>query len=114
MASRPAEMSLMAFARDFRHIDPRSARILLYEAGPRILSTYPEILPLKAERYLENLGVEVFSNAPVTSVDSDGIVVGGQKVPAGTALGSWCRCVSGGQWSGAETDKSGRSWWNRT
>lgn len=48
MASTLAEMSRLALAHDFRHIDPRSARILLYEAGPRILPTYPEVLSLKA------------------------------------------------------------------
>src|SRR6266446_1336891 len=86
MAGTLAEMSRMALAHDFRHIDPRTARILLYEAGPRILPTYPEVLSLKAQRHLESLGVEVFTNARVTSVDSDGILVGGQRVPAGTVL----------------------------
>src|SRR6516164_8865773 len=73
MASTLAEMSRMALAYDFRHIDPRTARILLYEAGPRILPTYPEVLSFKAQRHLESLGVEVLTNAPVTSVDADGI-----------------------------------------
>src|SRR5215469_14787370 len=48
MASTLAEMSRMALAHDFRHIDPRIARILLYEAAPRILPTYPELLSFKA------------------------------------------------------------------
>src|SRR5262249_8760108 len=55
MASTLAEMSRMALARDFRHIDPASARIFLYEAGPRILPTYPENLSTKAQRHLESL-----------------------------------------------------------
>lgn len=109
MASTLAEMSRMALTHDFRHIDPRSARILLYEAGPRILPTYPENLSLKAQRHLESLGVEVFTNARVTSVDSDGIVVGGQKVPAGTVLwGAGVVASPAGRWLGAETDKSGK------
>jgi NADH dehydrogenase len=109
MAGTLAEMSRMALAHDFRHIDPRSARILLYEAGPRILPTYPENLSLKAQRHLESLGVEVFTNARVTSVDSDGIVVGGQKVPAGTVLwGAGVVASPAGRWLGAETDKSGK------
>jgi len=86
MAGTLAEMSRMALAHDFRHIDPRSARILLYEAAPRILPTFPEVLSLKAQRHLESLGVEVFTNTRVTNVDSDGIVVSGEKVPAGTVL----------------------------
>ena len=109
MAGTLAEMSRIALANDFRHIDPKSARILLYEAGPRILPTYPETLSLKAQRHLESLGVEVFTNALVTSVDSNGIVVGGQKVTAGTVLwGAGVVASAAGQWLGAETDKSGK------
>ena len=109
MAGTLAEMSRMALAHDFRHIDPRTARILLYEAAPRILPTYPEVLSLKAQRHLESLGVEVFTNARVTSVDSDGIVVGGQRVPAGTVLwGAGVVASPVGRWLGAETDKFGK------
>ena len=109
MAGTLAEMSRMALAHDFRHIDPRSARILLYEAAPRVLPTYPESLSLKAQRHLESLGVEVFTNARVTNVDSDGIVVGGQKIPAATVLwGAGVVASPVGRWLGAETDKSGK------
>jgi NADH:ubiquinone reductase (H+-translocating) len=109
MASTLAEMSRMALSHDFRHIDPKTARVLLYEAAPRILPTYPEILSLKAQRHLESLGVEVFTNARVTSVDSNGIVVSGQKVPAGTVLwGAGVVASPAGRWLGAETDKSGK------
>src|SRR3989442_7230651 len=110
MASTLAEMSRMALAHDFRHIDPRTARILLYEAGPRILPTYPEVLSLKAQRHLESLGVEVFTNARVTSVDSDGILVSGQRVPAGTVLwGAGVVASPAGRWLGAEIAKSGKN-----
>lgn len=109
MAGTLAEMSRMALAHDFRHIDPRSARILLYEAAPRVLPTFPEILSLKAQRHLESLGVEVFTNTRVTSVDSDGIVVGGQRIPAGTVLwGAGVVASPAGRWLGAATDKSGK------
>ena len=109
MAGTLAEMSRMALAHDFRHIDPRSARILLYEAAPRVLPTYPESLSLKAQRHLESLGVEVFTDARVTNVDSDGIVVGGQKIPAATVLwGAGVVASPVGRWLGAETDKSGK------
>ena len=108
MAGTLGEMSRMALAHDFRHIDPRTARILLYEAAPRILPTYPEVLSLKAQRHLESLGVEVFTNARVTNVDSDGIVVGGQRVPAGTVLwGAGVVASLAAHWLGAEADKSG-------
>ena len=109
MAGTLAEMSRMALAHDFRHIDPRTARILLYEAAPRILPTYPEGLSLKAQRHLERLGVEVFTNTRVTSVDSYGLVVGGERVPAGTVLwGAGVVASPAGRWLGADTDKSGK------
>ena len=56
MAGTLAEMARMALVRDFRHIDPRSARIFLYEAGPRILPSYPEDLSSKARRHLVAIG----------------------------------------------------------
>jgi NADH:ubiquinone reductase (H+-translocating) len=109
MASTLAELTRMVLPRDFRHIDPRSARILLYEAGPRILPTYPENLSLKAQRHLEKLGVEVFTNARVTDVDANGIVVAGERVATATVLwGAGVVASPVGQWLGAETDKSGK------
>ena len=109
MASTLAEMSRMALAHDFRHIDPTSARILLYEAGARILPTYPEDLSIKAQKHLESLGVEVYTNALVTSVDSEGIVVGGQRIQAGTVLwGAGVVASPAGRWLEAETDRSGK------
>jgi len=109
MASTLAEMARMALAHDFRHIDPPSARILLYEAAPRILPTYPEDLSMKAQRHLESLGVEVYTNARVTNVDSEGIVVGGERVPACTVLwGAGVVASPVGRWLDAETDKFGK------
>ncbi|HEX6773380.1 MAG TPA: NAD(P)/FAD-dependent oxidoreductase [Acidobacteriaceae bacterium] len=109
MAGELAEMSRMELGKDFRHIDPASARILLYEAGPRILPSYPEILSFKAQRHLERLGVEVFTSTPVTNVDADGIVAGGQRIPAATVLwGAGVVASPAGVWLGGETDKSGK------
>jgi len=109
MASTLAEMSRMALAHDFRHIDPTSARILLYEAATRILPTYPEHLSIKAQRHLESLGVEVYANARVTRVDSEGIVVGEQRIQAGTVLwGAGVLASPAGRWLNAETDRSGK------
>lgn len=110
MASTLAEMSRMALARDFRHIDPRSARILLYEAAPRILPTFPEALSAKAQHHLESLGVKVRTNTRVTSVDADGIVADGGRVAAGTVL--WGAGVLGspvGRWLDAALDESGKA-----
>jgi NADH:quinone reductase (non-electrogenic) len=109
MASTLAEMSRMALAHDFHHIDARSARILLYEAAPRVLPSYPEVLSAKAQRHLEQLGVKVCTSTRVTSVDADGIIANGQRVPAATVLWSAGVLASpAGQWINSATDKSGR------
>jgi len=109
MASTLAEMSRMALAHDFRNIDPRSARILLYEAAPRILPTFPESLAAKAQRHLESLGVEVHTNTRVTAVDPGGIVADGKRVPAGTVLwGAGVLASPAGRWLGAAMDRSGK------
>jgi NADH dehydrogenase len=109
MASTLAEMSRMALAHDFRHIDPRSAQILLFEAAPRIVPSFPEDLSAKAQRHLESLGVKVFTNTRVTSVDADGIVADGKRVPAATVLwGAGVLASPAARWLGAATDKSGK------
>jgi NADH dehydrogenase len=109
MASTLAEMSQMALTRDFRHIDPRAAQILLYEAEPRVLPTYPEALSRKAERHLESLGVKVRTSTRVTLVDAEGVVAAGQRVLAGTVLWSaGVQASPAGRWLGAATDKLGR------
>ena len=109
MAGTLAEMSRMALAHDFRNIDPRSARILLYEAAPRILPTFPEALSAKAQRHLESLGVEVYTNTRVTAVDEEGIVANGKRVPASTVLwGAGVLASPAGRWLGAAMDRSGK------
>lgn len=109
MASTLAEMSRMALTRDFRHIDPRAAQILLYEAGPRVLPTYPEQLSTKAQRHLEGLGVKIYTNTPVTRVDAEGIVAGGQRVRAATVLwGAGVLASPAGRWLETATDKLGK------
>jgi NADH dehydrogenase len=109
MASTLAEMSHMALARDFRHIDARAARILLYEAAPRVLPSYPEALSAKAQRHLEQLGVKVYTGTLVTSIDADGVITNGERVPAATVL--WAAGVlasPAGRWINSATDKSGK------
>ena len=109
MASTLAEMSRMALAHDFHHIDARSARILLYEAAPRVLPSYPEVLSAKAQRHLEQLGVKVYTNTRVSSIDAEGIIANGQRLPAATVLWSAGVLASpAGRWIDAATDKSGR------
>jgi len=109
MAGTMAEMARLALARDFRYIDPRSARILLYEAGPRILPSYPESLSRSSQRHLEELGVQVRVHQVVEKVDREGVIVAGSRVRSRTVI--WSAGVTAspaGKWLGAETDRSGR------
>jgi len=107
--SEQQRASIMALAHDFRHIDPRDAQILLYEAAPRVLPSYPEVLSAKAQRHLEQLGVKVYTSTPVTSVDADGIIANGQRIRAATVLWSAGVLASpAGRWINSATDKSGR------
>jgi NADH:ubiquinone reductase (H+-translocating) len=109
MASTLAEMSRMALAHDFRHIDPRSAQILLYEAAPRVLPTFPESLSTRAQQHLESLGVKVFTNTRVTAVDAEGIVANGVRVRASTVLwGAGVLASPAGRWLGASMDRAGK------
>lgn len=109
MAGTMAEMARMALAEDFRHIDPASAHILLFEAEPRILPTYPERLSRQARRYLKQLGVEVRTNARVERVDEHGVIVNGERIASRTVL--WTASVvasPAGRWLGADVDRAGR------
>ena len=82
---------------------------MLYEAAPRILPSFPEVLSARAQRHLESLGVQVFTNTPVSSVDAGGIVANGQRVPAATVLwGAGVLASPAGRWLGAAMDKSGK------
>ncbi|MDB6090153.1 MAG: NAD(P)/FAD-dependent oxidoreductase [Gammaproteobacteria bacterium] len=84
-----ASIALMARATlrsTFRRIDPASSRILLIEAGDRILPSFREALAGKAGRQLARLGVEVLTSSKVEQVDARGVVVGGQRVPSATVL----------------------------
>lgn len=109
MAGTMAEMARMALAEDFRHIDPRSARIVLFEAAPRVLPTFPERLSEQAHRHLEKLGVEVRTNARVERVEEDGVIVDGERIASRTVM--WTAGVvasPAGRWLGVAVDRAGR------
>jgi len=109
MAGAIAELAHKALAADFRHIAPASARIVLVEAAPRILTMFPETLSKKSQQALNHLGVEVRTCAPVEAVDSEGVMIAGQRLAAGTVI--WTAGVAAspaGQWLGAEMDRAGR------
>jgi len=109
MAGAIAELTRYALARDFRRIDPRSARILLVEAGPRVLATFPEPLSQYARRALDRLGVTVLVGQGVESIEPGGVTVGGRFIPAGTVVwGAGVTASPAGRWLGVATDRGGR------
>ena len=86
LAGTLAEIARHTLRNEFRHIDPASARVRLVEAGPRVLSSFPDVLSLKARRQLEKLGVEVLTGTPVSDIDSQGFKLGEQFIPARTVV----------------------------
>jgi NADH dehydrogenase len=109
MAGAIAELAKRALASDFRSIDPRSARIILVEAAPRVLTPFDESLSEAARRSLTQLGVEVRTGAPVTDCTADGVRLGDSFIASRTII--WAAGVMAspaGRWLGAETDRAGR------
>ncbi|PYV43227.1 MAG: FAD-dependent oxidoreductase [Acidobacteria bacterium] len=86
LAGAIAEIARQVMVSDFRAINPREARIFLVEAGPRILSAFPEELSRAAEEALTKLCVEVKTNCPVTSVEPGRVGLGEDRYPAATVL----------------------------
>src|SRR3954451_1550693 len=109
MAGAIAELANRALARDFRAIDPRSARIVLIEAAPRLLTPFDPSLSEEAKRSLEQLGVEVRLGAAVTAVDRDGVSIGADRIEASTVIwGAGVMASPAARWLDAETDRAGR------
>ncbi len=109
MAGATAELAHKALAKDFRHINPTRARVILVEAGPRILPTFPASLASKAQKALHHLGVEVRTGAPVEDIDASGVSIAGERVACRTVVWSAGVLASpAGKWLGAETDRAGR------
>ena len=109
LAGTLAEIARKTLRREFRHIDPASARVMLVEAGPRILSGFPEQLSAKAERQLRRLGVEVLCGSAVTDIGEPGFQLGGAFVASRTVL--WAAGVTAspiGRLLGVPLDRAGR------
>jgi NADH dehydrogenase len=109
MAGAIAELAKRALASDFRCIDPRQARIILVEAGPRVLAPFDPSLSKAALRSLEELGVEVRLGAGVTRCDACGVMLGPERIEARTII--WAAGVMAspaGAWLGTATDRAGR------
>lgn len=109
LAGTIPEITKGAIWRDFRNIDTRRARVLLVEAGPRLLPAFPENLSEAAHRDLEKLGVEVRVGTPVTDVDDRSVTIGKERVEARTIFWAAGNVASFlGKQLQAETDRAGR------
>lgn len=110
MAGSIAELAKAALVRDFRRIDPRQARILLVEAGPRLLPSFPDDLSAAARRSLEKLGVSVRLNARVMSCEAGSVIVGNERIAAATVV--WAAGVKASPaatWLEVSADRVGRT-----
>ncbi len=109
MAGAIAELAKKTLVKDFRTIDPASARVILVEGGPRVLLAFPEDLSAKARRSLEKLGVEVLTNTPVELCDAAGVVSAGQRIEARTILwAAGVQAAPAAKWLHADHDRAGR------
>jgi NADH:quinone reductase (non-electrogenic) len=109
LAGTLAEIARHTLKREFRHIDPASAKVLLVEAGPRVLPTFPASLSAKAQRQLERLGVLVRTGHAVTSLDERSVWIGSERIAAHTVL--WAAGVAAsplGATLGVAVDRAGR------
>ena len=117
LAGALAEIANETLKNDFRRINPREARIILMEGGPRVLNAFPEELSAKGEKLVSRLGVEVTKGVMVTCIDADGVTYKAgdesKRLPAKTVL--WAGGVTTnafgrklGERTHAETDRSGR------
>jgi NADH:quinone reductase (non-electrogenic) len=109
LAGALAELARRALSRDFRSIDPRSAHVLLLEAAPRILASFPERLAASALRQLEHLGAAVRTGAAVSGIDADGVHLGAETVRSSTVIwAAGVRATELTQSLGVPLDRGGR------
>lgn len=109
LAGTLAEIARHTLRGEFRRADPRSARVLLIEAGPRVLSSFPQTLSDKAQAQLARLGVEVRTGVPVTAIDAEGVTLGEERIAARTTL--WAAGVAASPLArdlGVPLDRAGR------
>ena len=109
LAGAISELARFGMDKDFRRFDPAAARVVLVQAAPRILPTFPQALSENAKRSLEKLGVEVQTGSRVETIDELGVTVNGKRVAARTVL--WAAGVvasPAAKWLGTEADNAGR------
>jgi NADH dehydrogenase len=108
LAGAISDIAQLYMRHDFRHIDPAKSRVLLIEASPCVLGTYPEDLSVQAESALVRLGVEVHTRTQVTSVGSGWVEFGGKRLNAAVIL--WAAGVEAsplGKMLGVPLDRRG-------
>lgn len=110
LAGALAELAGRTLPPEFRLARPASARILLLEAGPTLLPSFPKSLADYAQRRLTRMGVEVRTGAAVDDVREDGLSVGGERIEAGGAIlwAAGVRASPAASWIAAPSDRSGR------
>jgi NADH dehydrogenase len=109
LAGALAEIARQVLNSEYDAIDPASSRIILIEAGPTILPTFPEKLRRSAQLALERLGVTVWVGRPVTGIEPGIVALGDERIEAGTIL--WAAGVAAeaiGRDLGAALDRAGR------
>jgi NADH dehydrogenase len=109
LAGTIAELAQDTLPPDFRNIDTQKARVVLIEAGPRVLAGFDDDLSAYAQRSLESLGVEVVLGKAVTECSADGVVYGGETLQAKTLIwAAGVRASPAAEWLGAPADRAGR------
>jgi len=110
LAASLAQMVNVTLRGNFRRIDPAKASIILLDAGNRVLPTYAESLSRRVTRRLTRLGVKVLTGVKVETVDAEGVVAGGSRIPSATVL--WTAGVAASpipKMLGTKTDRAGRA-----
>jgi NADH dehydrogenase len=109
LAGTIAELAQDTLPPDFRNIDTHKARVVLIEAGPRVLAGFADDLSAYAQRSLESIGVEVVLGQAVTECSADGVVYGGKILQARTLIwAAGVRASPAAEWLGAAADRAGR------
>jgi NADH dehydrogenase len=109
LAGTIADLARDTLPRDFRRIDTRRARVVLIEAGPRVLAGFPDDLSAYAQASLEKLGVEVMLGEAVTECSADGVVYGAKKLEARTIIwAAGVRASRAAEWLSAPADRAYR------
>jgi NADH dehydrogenase len=109
LAGTLAEIARHTLRREFRHFDPTAARVLLVEAGARVLPGFALSLSAAAQRQLERLGVTVLTGHAITAIDAQGVGIAAQSIAARTVL--WAAGVAAsplGRQLGVDVDRAGR------